>query len=61
MEQNVDMDGAAAWLVVQDVLRRLVERGLMTWDEVEVLIASAEEKTRQKVLAEQKTERLRER
>ena len=61
MQQNVDMDGAAAWLVVQDVLRRLVERGLMTWDEVAVLIASAEEKARQKVLAEQRAERLRER
>ena len=57
MQQNVDMDGAAAWIVVQDVLRRLVDRGLMTWDEVEVLIASAEEKARQKVLAEQKSDR----
>lgn len=61
MQQNVEMDGAAAWLVVQEVLRRLVDRGLMTWDEVEVLIASAEEKARQKVLAEQKAERFRSR
>ena len=59
MQQNVEMDGAAAWLVVQEVLRRLVDQGLMTWDEVEVLIASAEEKARQKVLAEQRAERLR--
>ena len=61
MQQNVDMDGTAAWFVVQDVLRRLVERGLMTWDEVEVLIASAKEKARQKVFAEQRAERLQER
>ncbi|KQR07443.1 hypothetical protein [Deinococcus sp. Leaf326] len=59
MRQNIEMDGAAAWIVIEAVLRRLVERGLMTWDEVDVLIASAEEKARQKVLEEYKAERFR--
>ena len=59
MQQNVDMDGAAAWLVVQDVFRRLVDRGLMNWEEVKVLIASAEENARWKTWTEQKTKWLR--
>lgn len=61
MQQNVEVDGAAAWIAVQDVLRRLVERGLLTWEEVEVLVASAEERGRQKVLEELQAEQRRRR
>lgn len=51
-QQNTRTDAAAAWIAVQAVVNRLVERELMTREEADALLKGAAEQGREKVSEE---------